>query len=100
MPKVHFTTQGCSNNLRESEIMMGSLELEGHQITENEANSDVNVINICTVKGDGTALTEIKRQKRLFPDKRLVVAGCITESIIPKIRAIDSIINLINNHNL
>ena len=67
MAKIHFTTQGCSNNLRESEIMMGSLELNGHEIDENEENADIHVVNICTVKGDGTALTEIKRQKRLFP---------------------------------
>jgi len=79
---------------------MGSLELNGHEIDENEENADIHVVNICTVKGDGTALTEIKRQKRLFPDKKLVVAGCITESIAPKIRAIDSSINLINTHNL
>ena len=51
MAKIHFTTQGCSNNLRESEIMMGSLELNGHEIDENEENADIHVVNICTVRG-------------------------------------------------
>ena len=51
MPKVHFTTQGCSSNLRESEIMMGLLENSGYGVSHDKNNADVNVINICTVKG-------------------------------------------------
>lgn len=100
MPKIHFITQGCSNNLRESEIMAGLLKNSGCEIVGDNAKSEVNIINICTVKGDGTALAEIKRQKRLHPDKKLVVAGCITQGIVPKIKAIGSGINLVNTHNL
>ena len=100
MPKIHFTTQGCSSNLRESEIMMGLLNNSGYKIIENENESDANVINICTVKGDTTALREIKRLKKEFPDKKLIVAGCITEGIIPKIKGIDEGISFVNTHNL
>ena len=100
MPKVHFTTQGCSSNLRESEIMMGLLNNSGYDIVNEENNSDVNVVNICTVKGDHTALREITRLKKQFPEKKLIVAGCINESIIPKIKNLDSAISLINTHNL
>ena len=50
MPKVHFTTQGCSSNLRESEIMMGLLSNSGYDIANDKNNSDVNVVNICTVR--------------------------------------------------
>ena len=100
MPKVHFTTQGCSSNLRESEIMMGLLDNSGYGIAKNSDESDVNVVNICTVKGDSTALAEIIRLKKHFPEKKLVVAGCISESIIPKIKNLDASISLINTHNL
>ena len=100
MPTVHFTTQGCSSNLRESEIMMGLLENSGYKVSHDENNANVNVINICTVKGDHTALREITRIKRECPGKRLIVAGCINESIIPKIKNIDNNISLINTHNL
>ena len=100
MPKVNFITQGCSSNLRESEIMMGMLKNSGHDTNCDEHESDLNVVNICTVKGDATALREIRRLKKEFPEKKIVVAGCITESIIPKIKEIDGRISLVNTHNL
>ncbi len=98
MPSVNVITQGCSSNQRESELMMGLLENSGHGLV-SESESDVNVVNICTVKGDMTALREIKRLKKEFPGKKLVVAGCITETIVPKIKNIDENISLINTHN-
>ena len=100
MAKVHFITQGCSSNLRESEIMMGLLDKSGYEIAKDENESEVNVVNICTVKGDTTALREIRKIKKRFPDKKLIVAGCINESIIPKIKNLGSSISLINTHNL
>ena len=92
-------TQGCSSNSRESEIMSGLLVNSGFEIADDENNSDVNVVNICTVKGDTTALREIRRLKKQFPEKKLVVAGCITESIVPKIKNIDEGISFVNTHN-
>src|SRR3989338_1621310 len=100
MTKVRFTTQGCSSNLRESELMMGLLKNEGYDVSHAENNADVNVVNICTVKGDYTALREIRKLKKEHPDKKLIVAGCISESIIPKIKNLDSNISLVNTHNL
>ena len=99
MPNIHLITQGCSSNLRESEIMMGLLNNSGYGLVDNENNSDVNVVNICTVKGDATALREIRKLKKSSPNKKLVVAGCITESIVPKIRNIDENISFVNTHN-
>jgi len=100
MAKVRFTTQGCSSNLRESEIMMGLLQNAGYDVSHDENNAEVNVVNICTVKGDHTALREITRLKNKYPEKKLIVAGCINESIIPKIKDLDSNISLVNTHNL
>ena len=99
MPNVHFTTQGCSSNLRESELMMGLLDSSGYGIVDDENKSDINVVNICTVKGDTTALREIRRLKKQSPGKKLVVAGCITESIVPKVKKIDESISFVNTHN-
>ncbi len=100
MPKISFITQGCSSNLRESEIMMGLLENSGFHVASKENESDANVVNICTVKGENTALREIRRLKKQHPEKKLIVAGCITESIIPRIRQIDESASFVNTHNL
>src|SRR3989338_10974065 len=117
MPKINIITQGCSNNLRESELMAGLLSNSGFDVVHNahenqgfswpkkshgffrENHSDVNVVNICTVKGDTTALREIRRLKKTNPDKKLIVAGCITESIIPKIKKLDESVSFVNTHN-
>ena len=99
MPNVHFITQGCSSNSRESEIMMGLLDNSGFDVVKSENESDVNVVNICTVKGDTTALREIRRLRKEFPKKKIIVAGCITESIVPKIKQLDNNISLVNTHN-
>ncbi len=98
MTKVNLITQGCSSNLRESEIMTGLLDSSGCEIAD-ENNSEINVVNICTVKGDRTALREVKRLKKFYPEKKLIVAGCITESIVPKIKNIDENISFVNTHN-
>src|SRR3989338_8921920 len=100
MVKVRFTTQGCSSNVRESEIMVGLLSNSGCSITDEKKEADVNVVNICTVKGNRKALREIKRVKSEFPDSKIVVAGCITESIISQIKNIDENASLVNTHNL
>ena len=99
MPKINFVTQGCSSNQRESEIMMGLLDNSGFDVVNDENESDANVVNICTVKGDTTALREIRRLKKRNPEKKLIVAGCITESIVPKIKNIDENISFVNTHN-
>lgn len=99
MPKINIITQGCSSNLRESELMAGLLNNSGFDVVHNENHSDANVVNICTVKGDTTALREIRKLKKISPEKKLIVAGCITESIIPKIRKIDESISFVNTHN-
>ena len=100
MANVHIITQGCSSNLRETEIMAGLLDSSGHIIVDDQKKSDVNVVNICTVKGDATALREIRNTKKKFSSKKLVVAGCITKNIVPQIRKIDEKASFVNTHNL
>ena len=63
--------------------MMGLLDNSGFKIVNDENEADVNVVNICTVKGDVKALRKIRKLKKISPHKKLVVAGCITGSIVP-----------------
>ena len=45
--KIYFKTFGCRTNLYDSQVMKSALQ--GYEITENEAEADVVVINSCTV---------------------------------------------------
>ena len=99
MTKIYIQTMGCSANLAESELMMGLLQEAGFKITDDIEYSDINVINICTVKGNYNALREIRKIKEQYPDKKMVVAGCITKEIVEPIRKIVQDAALINTHN-
>ncbi len=100
MEKVYIQTHGCSINFSESEIMNGLLAKAGFEISDNKEFADIIIINICTVKGDNTALREIKKTKENFPEKKLIVAGCITKAVIKNARKIDESISFINTHNI
>lgn len=103
MANIILTTQGCSANMRESELMAGLLERAGHEVRHRNGaqgqEPDVHIVNICTVKKDSTPLKEIREIRRNNPNAKVVVAGCITESIVPKIKAIDESISFVNTHN-
>ena len=100
MEKIFIRTHGCSANFSESEAMAGLLTKAGFKIVDNMEHSDVNIINICTVKGLSGPLKEIKRVTEQFPDKKIVIAGCISRDIIQHIRKIAPEASLINTHNI
>ena len=100
MTNIYIQTHGCSANFAESEAMTGLLTKAKFNIVDNMENSDVNIINICTVKGNATALKEIRKFTEQFPDKKLIVAGCITKDIIPQVRKINQEACLVNTHNI
>src|SRR3989338_637686 len=100
MTSIYVQTHGCSANLADSEAMIGLLSKAGFNVVNNMSSSDVNIINICTVKGLVVPLREIKDFTDNFPGKKLIVAGCISRDIIPAIRKINAEASLINTHNI
>lgn len=85
--KACIITYGCSNNQNESRIMAGLLQQAGFSIT-NEENADIVIVNTCSVKNK----TESKILHRLstfgarFPEKKLIVAGCLPEADIKRVK--------------
>jgi len=100
MAKIYLQTHGCSANISESDIMRGLLHEAGHQVTDNFKeleNSDISIINICTVKGDYHALKEIRKLRNRA--EKLIVTGCIPSASVPKIKQF-SPISLVSTHNI
>jgi len=96
--KVHVKSYGCSANMAEGEMIKGQFVKEGEIVEEKDA--DLVVLNICTVKGDKTALNAIRKIKQQYPDKKLAVAGCVTPSIVDPIKQIDPDVRLVNTHHI
>jgi len=96
--KVHVKSFGCSANMAEGEMIKGQFVKDGEIVEEKDA--DLVVLNICTVKGDKTALNAIRKIKQQYPDKKLAVAGCVTPSIVGPIKQIDPDVRLVNTHHI
>jgi MiaB-like tRNA modifying enzyme len=78
--KIHIRTYGCTLNQADSDIMHALLS-ERHEVVDDEEQSDVTVLNTCTVKG-ATENKIFELMKRLQErDRRFVVAGCLSANM-------------------
>ncbi len=104
MAKIVFKTYGCSNNFSESEVMAGLLEKAGFKAEESEefSSADAIVFSLCSVKGlsVNSCLNQTKKLKKDFPEKKVLVAGCVSKNLIPRIHSISKNISIINTHNI
>ncbi len=84
MKKVGFVSLGCPKNLVDSEVMMGTLQQAGYEITNNAEEADTVVVNTCgfieTAKQESIdAILDATRSKENGVTKRVIVAGCLVE---------------------
>jgi MiaB-like tRNA modifying enzyme len=93
-------SHGCTANLVESQSMMGLLSEAGFKLVDDPEYAEVNIVNICTVKGNAVPLKEIKDLTAHYPNSKMVVTGCITRDIIRHIREINENVSLVNTHNI
>jgi ribosomal protein S12 methylthiotransferase len=84
MKKIGFVSLGCEKNLVDSEVMMGLLNRQGYEITPDETQADVIVINTCgfidKAKEESIdTILEMAELKNSGRCSRLVVTGCLVE---------------------
>jgi ribosomal protein S12 methylthiotransferase len=82
--KIGFVSLGCPKNLVDSEVMMGQLVANGHELTPQPAEADVIVVNTCSfidpAKQESVdTILEMAEYKKTGKAQRLVVAGCLVE---------------------
>jgi MiaB/RimO family radical SAM methylthiotransferase len=75
--KFSIITLGCTLNRAEGEIMKNILINKGYEFVENPDDSEILIINTCTVKGptENHALRLVNKYK----DKKLILAGCLVQ---------------------
>lgn len=89
--KVLFVSLGCDKNLVDSEVMLGLLRERNYEITDDDNQADVVVVNTCCFIGDAKEesvntileMVELKKTGRL---KVLVVTGCLAQRYQQEIR--------------
>ncbi len=99
--KVYIETFGCTFNQADSEIMAGFLREEGARLTDIDS-ADVIIVNTCYVKHptEHKVINRIKKLQELYPDKGLVVAGCMVEIDPGKLEAISGDASWLGPHQL
>jgi threonylcarbamoyladenosine tRNA methylthiotransferase CDKAL1 len=74
--RVLVKSYGCSANLADGEVLAGCLAKAGYELTGSASEADVVVYNTCAVKGP-TENRIIETLKRVPPEKKVIVAGCL-----------------------
>lgn len=72
--KVYFKTFGCRTNLFDSQVMMGALR--DYDITENEAEADIVIVNSCTVTNGADVSVRGYINQMGKEGKKLFLTGC------------------------
>lgn len=100
MASVHIKTYGCSNNVYESEVMAGILQKHGHVAAFRPESAEIILLNLCTVKGDAQALQHVREAFSLYPQKKLIAAGCVTKELKQQLLKQFPAVSLLNTHTL
>lgn len=99
--KIGFVSLGCPKNLVDTEVMMGQLTSNGHELTPHPSDADVIVVNTCSfidpAKQESVdTILEMAEYKKTGRAQRLIVAGCLVEryraDIVKNMPEVDAVI--------
>lgn len=82
--KIGMVSLGCSKNLVDSEAVLGDLGVAGYEITPDEADADILIVNTCgflqsAVKESIDTILEMAGHKTDGKCEQLIVTGCLAE---------------------
>lgn len=83
--KYFLATFGCQMNEYDSNLIGSMLENRGMTFTEDPAQADVLIVNTCSVRGGAedrayARIAAMRHFKRLRPDVRIAVIGCMAQN--------------------
>lgn len=80
--RIAFYTLGCKVNQCETQALTQRFSAEGYDVVSHEAQSDVYVINSCTVTAEGDRKTRqmLRRFKKLNPASCVALTGCFPQA--------------------
>lgn len=99
--KILFISLGCDKNLVDTEVMLGMLASRGYEMTNDEQEADIIVINTCCFIHDAKEesiqnILEMAEYKKNGSAKALIVTGCMAEryrqEILDEIPEVDEVL--------
>ena len=99
--KLLFVSLGCDKNLVDTEFMLGMLRDDGIEITNDETEADIIIVNTCCFINDAkeesvNTILEMAEYKKTGSCKVLVVTGCMAQryknEIIEEVPEVDAVL--------
>ena len=99
--KILFISLGCDKNLVDTEVMLGMLASRGYEMTNDEQEADIIVINTCCFIHDAKEesiqnILDMAEYKKNGNAKALIVTGCMAEryrqEILDEIPEVDEVL--------
>ena len=107
--KIGFVSLGCPKNQLDTEVMLHEVMAAGYEITPEETEADVVIINTCAFiesakKEAIDNILDIAWLKKHAKLKAIVVTGCLAEryrdEIIREIPEVDAVLGVGSIHNI
>lgn len=77
--KIALLNHGCAKNLVDSELMLGLLAQKGHQVTLDENDADIVVVNTCSFIHDAEKESVQSILQLVNDGKKVIVTGCLPQ---------------------
>ena len=109
MAKVGFISLGCSKNLCDTEVMLHHLTTAGFEITPEESDADVVIVNTCAFiesakKKSIDNIIDLGWLKKHHKLKGIVVTGCLAEryreQILSELPEVDAVLGVGGIHKI
>ena len=103
MKKIGFVSLGCSKNLVDTEVMLHNLHRAGYEITPDETEADIIVINTCgfieSAKQESIdSILDIAWLKENRSLKGIIATGCLVEryreQVLAELPEVDALVGV------
>ena len=99
--KIALVNHGCAKNLVDSELMLGLLAQSGYEITLDENDAEVIIVNTCSFIHDAEKESVQSILKLVDKGKKVVVTGCLPQKHKEDLKnAIPEIVAMIGTSNI
>lgn len=79
MKKIALITHGCPKNLIDSELIVGILNNSGYQVTLDEDDADICIVNTCSFICDSERESVHSILELIEKGKKVIVTGCLAQ---------------------
>lgn len=79
MKKIALVNHGCAKNLVDSELMLGILAQKGYEITLDETDAEIVIVNTCSFIHDAEKESVDSILTLVDAGKKVVVTGCLPQ---------------------